>query len=116
MSRVTWIAEWPATEAGHEGPIVIRDIDGASGGRIICVVPGNRVHHRGDGRVVAVLDEYDAAAARLILAAPRMRRVLEVLRLWHVRMGDWRPAIWEEAEALLDELARDCRAQYRAGS
>jgi len=114
MARVTWTITPRDVKAGDDGPIVIRNTEGTPGDQVICIVPGNLVCNRCDGRLASVLDEDDVAAARLILAAPRMRQILEVLRLWHARMGDWRPAIWEEAEALLDELAGECGAQHGA--
>ncbi|HKM65012.1 MAG TPA: hypothetical protein VJY39_21240 [Acidisphaera sp.] len=114
MARVTWTVALRNVRAGHDGPVEVRDMDAAPDGRIICTVPGHLVRHRSDGYAVSLLDEDDVATVRLILAAPRMRQILEVLRIWHARMGDWRPAIWEEAEALLDELAGECRAQHGA--
>jgi hypothetical protein len=114
MARVTWTAAPRDMKAGDDGPMVICNTEGAPGERVICVVPGNLVRNHCDGRPASVLDEDDVAAARLILAAPRMRQILEGLRLWHARMRDWRPAIWEEAEALLDELAGESGAQHGA--
>ena len=115
MSRVTWTLDLRKPEAGKEGPIVIRG-EGAARGRIICVIRGNHLHERDDGRFVHLLDDDDVAAVHLILAAPRMKGILEALRLWHARMGGWRPAIWEEAESLLDELAGKGEAKHRAKS
>jgi hypothetical protein len=114
MSRVTWTVDLRKPEAGKEGPIVIRE--GAARSRIICVIQGNHLHERDDGRFVRSLDDDDVAAVRLILAAPRMKQILEALRVWHARMGDWRPATWEEAESLLDELAGKGEAKPKAES
>jgi len=116
MARVTWTVEQRFVQPGDEGPVVVRDMDAAPDGRIVCIIRGHLVHRRRNGDVVALLDEDDIAALRLILAAPRMKQILQVLRLWHTRMGGWRPAIWEEAEARLDELTGDCRASPEAGS
>jgi hypothetical protein len=90
MARVTWTAKRYDARAGDEGPVVVRE---AACGRIICIVPGSLARGRGNGDAACLLDEDDVIAIRRILAAPRMRQILTIMRTWHARMGGWRPAI-----------------------
>lgn len=100
-----WVLDPTSPQAGDPGPLTIRDVEDAPIRWSVCVIPQCPGHQKPDGQVVRLLDDYDIAAARLIVVAPRMRSTLKALVQWARHMGGWDASCWREAERVLAEAA-----------
>jgi len=98
-----WVLEPAAPQPGDPGPLTIRDVDDTPIHWTACVIPGSLGHQKPEGDLGQLLHRDDIAAARLIVAAPALRHVLQALVQWARYTGEWEAPCWRKAERVLTE-------------
>ena len=100
----TWTIDRVRALPGDNGQILILDREDGPDGRTVCSIQGHLAWQRSEDDFVRLLDEQDIENARLIAAAPAMRRILADLLQWAAQTGGWEAACWAAACSLLAKL------------